>query len=282
MNEIMKYAKEHSAEFECSSVSSNEIRPFEYKGKKYILKLPLMTGDNLSPFWLMMKNIFHFTFEKQNENMEKVYDILRQNPYIKMAPLVAADKDAVIYEHMEGDSWHEDKFPEGKNNAFLLGQFVGYNHRVPHERCGIIGATDVADFFARSISHMEQVIEAHWNGEEEIDKKVRLYFNKLKERTFSNSKYSVIMGDFSADQFLYVDGEIASCIDLDAYVIGPVEWELSFLRRQVSDWDSFKAGYETFQSMPYWESSSEFFYFLMALNPNWDKGEMEASLSSIK
>ena len=62
---------------------------------------------------------------------------------------------------------------------------------------------------------------------------------------------------------------------MDAYVIGPVEWELSFLKTQIVDWDRFKAGYETYQSMPEFENSSKLFFFIMALNAYWDKEEME-------
>ena len=64
--EILSYAKKNVTSFQKGGVSSNEIRFFDYDGKKYILKTALMVGDNLSPFWTMMKNVFLFTFEKQN------------------------------------------------------------------------------------------------------------------------------------------------------------------------------------------------------------------------
>ena len=63
------------------------------------------------------------------------------------------------------------------------------------------------------------------------------------------------MVDICADQFLFENETVTTCIDLDGYVIGPVEWELSFLKTQIKDWDSFKSGYETYQPMP------EFFDF---------------------
>lgn len=83
------------------------------------------------------------------------------------------------------------------------------------------------------------------------------------------------MVDICADQFLYEGENIAACVDLDAYVIGPVEWELSFLKKQVEDWDSFKAGYETYQNMPTFEKISDFFFFIMGLNSYRNKCEME-------
>ena len=87
------------------------------------------------------------------------------------------------------------------------------------------------------------------------------------------------MIDISADQFLYKKENIICCVDLDAYVIGPVEWELTFLKNQIEDWQSFKSGYETYQPIPEFEKSSKLFLFLMALNSYHDKSEMEILLS---
>lgn len=277
--DILSYAKKNNASFEKGGVSSNQIHIFSFEGKKYILKTPLMVGDNLSPFWLMMKNIFLFTFEKQNEHLNDLYDVLKDNPHISVAPFIVADNEAMIYEYMQGNSWDGDEFPMGTDNAYKLGKYVGYNHQIAYENCGIIGVEDVTDFYSRVLCHMEECIHTHWNSEELIDKKVKSYFDSLKENRFVSSRYSLMMVDMCADQFLYDRENIVSCVDIDAYVIGPVEWELSFLKTQVEDWDSFRAGYETYQTMPTFEESSKLFFFLMALNSYWDKREMEKILN---
>lgn len=276
--DILSYAKKNTASFQQGGVSSNQIHIFSFEGKKYILKTPLMIGDNLSPFWLMMKNIFFFTFEKQNEHLNDLYDVLKDNPHISVAPFIVADNEAMIYEYMQGNSWDGDEFPMGTDNAYKLGKYVGYNHQIAHKNCGIIGIEDVKDFYSRVLLHIEECIHTHWNSEESIDKEVKLYFEELKENHFTSSKYSLMMVDMCADQFLYNRDNIVSCVDLDAYIIGPVEWELSFLKTQIEDWDSFKNGYETYQSMPLFEESSKLFFFLMALNAYWDKREMEKIL----
>lgn len=281
MTDIVTYAKEHFHTFTRGGTSSNEIRFFEYKGKKCVLKTPVMTGDNLSPFWQMMKNIFSFTFEKQIANLTTVYDVLKKNPHIPVAPLLAAEETAMVYEFCEGTSYEKDEFPEGEHNAYRLGQYVGYNHRISHKHCGILGIETVTDFFSSALSHIEQRIQTHWNSEEEIDRKVRTYFHSLKEGTFQSSRFSLMMADISADQFLFHGENISACVDLDAYVIGPVEWELALLYKQVTDWDSFRAGYETYQPLPEFEILSRFFCFLLALNPYWDKREMEEALREI-
>lgn len=281
MKDILTYAKDNICSLEKGSVSSNEIRYFDYEGKKYVLKKPLMVGNNLSPFWLMMKKVFNFTFEKQNARLQNVYNALKTNPHIPVSPFVAADDEAVVYEFVEGNSRDEDDFPQGKENAYRLGQYIGYNHRKKHQNCGILGIEDITHFFPNAILHMEKCIDDHWNSDEIIDKNVRAFFCSLKKRRFESSRYSLIMVDMCADQFQYDKENVAACVDLDAYVIGPVEWELSFLRNQVGEWDSFKAGYEIYQSMPEFEELSDFFYFIMALNSYNNKCEMEEYWSVI-
>lgn len=150
---------------------------------------------------------------------------------------IVADNEAMIYEYVEGDSWDTDEFPSGIDNAYRLGQYVGYNHQIAYKQCGVFGAEDVTDFYASVFSHMEACIHTHWNSDEIVDRKVRQFFEGVKELHFESSKYSLIMVDLSADQFLYDGGNIVSCVDLDAYVVGPVEWELSFLKTQIEDWD---------------------------------------------
>lgn len=271
---ILSYAKNNLASFDKGGVSSNEIYIFDYEGKKYIAKKALMVGGNLSPFWTMMKNVFLFTFEKQNEHLSDLYNVLKDNPHIPVATFVAADNEVMIYEYMEGESWDEDEFPKGIDNAYKLGRYIGYNHQISFMNCGIIGVEDVTDFYSRVLFQIEECIKEHWNSDDEIDKKVREYFEELKENRFVSSKYSLMMVDMCADQFLFENENIISCVDLDAYVIGPVEWELSFLKTQVEDWESFKEGYETYQGMPAFEETSKLFYFLMALNAYWNKEEM--------
>ena len=135
--EILSYAKKNRASFEKGGVSSNQIQFFDFNEKKYILKTPLMVGDNLSPFWVMMKNVFLFTFEKQNAHLKDLYIALKDNPHISVVPFVAADKEAMIYEYMEGSSWDADEFPKGTDNAYKLGKYVGYNHQIVYENCGM-------------------------------------------------------------------------------------------------------------------------------------------------
>ena len=277
---ILDYAHNNLCEFEKGGASSNQIYYFDYEGIRYVLKKPLMTGDNLSPFWLMMKYVFDFSFEDQIDNLYKVYNALRDNPHIATATLVAADEEAMIYEFAEGHSIERDEFPDGKDNAYRLGQYIGYNHRIAHENCGIYGVENVKDFTASAIDYMDRCISLHWDSDSMTDRKLQVLLEEIKGMNFKSSRYSLIMVDMSADQFLFKGEDIRTCVDLDAYVVGPVEWELCFLFHQVEEWNSFTLGYEKYQPMPEFRKYDKFFYLLMSLNSYKNKREMEEYWSS--
>lgn len=274
MENILTFAKENCDSFKVISTSSNEVRKFEFDGKEYVLKTPLMVGDNLSPFWLMMKSIFDFSFEGQNVNFEMTYNLLKTNPHISVVPFIAGDAKAMIFEHVQGDIVDGDDFPEGENNAYKLGQYVGYNHQKKYAYCGLVGKNNISDFFPKALAHMENVISDYWDGDEKADKIVRGCYARIRDNEYKSAGYSPIMVDICADQFMYKNSDVISCIDLDAYVIGPVEWELSFLHTQIKDWESFCKGYENYQPMPEFSGMSEFFFLLMALNSYHNKSEI--------
>ncbi|WP_026659005.1 hypothetical protein [Butyrivibrio sp. AC2005] len=275
MNTILEYAQRNRASFEMGGVSSNEIRFFTYEGKRYILKTPFMTRDDFSPFWTMMRRVFGYSVREQNASLYNIYSALKDNPHIKVAPIVAANEDASVFEFVEGKSWDNDFFPKGKNNAYTLGQFIGYNHRTKANYSGLLGTSKGDFFFENARRYIEDCISEHWSGNDDADKKVRGYYEQIKDNKLSSCGNSLIMIDICADQFLFSDENIVACVDLDAYVIGPVELELSFLHYQVEDWDEFKAGYETYCEMPSFDEVSKLFFLLMALNSYNNKAEID-------
>ena len=266
MNTILEYALRNRASFELGGVSSNEIRFFTYEEKRYILKTPLMTRDDFSPFWTMMRRVFGYSVREQNANLHNIYSVLKDNPHIKVAPFVAACEDASVFEFVEGTPGDDDSFPNGKNNSYILGQFIGYNHRTKYDYSGLLGASRGDFFFENARRYIEDCLSEHWSGNDDADKTVRGYYEQIKDKQLSSSGNSLIMIDICADQFLFRDENIVACVDLDAYVIGPVEWELSFLHYQVENWDEFKSGYETYCEMPPFYEVSKLFFLLMALS----------------
>lgn len=257
---LLDYVKEHKKEFDVLGVYSNEIRSFEYDGKKYIVKTPLFTGDRLSPFWAMMKSLFGFSFEMQYGagRLESIYNSLEDNGLIPLAPFVIADDTCAVFEYVEGKSLDEELFPMTGDNAQRLGEFAGYVHNLENLP-GSETLSKHTDFWHRLTMHVEDCMRKTGDYSE--------FLRYLRTMDFKPQKMVLMMGDLCADQFLYNDDNSLKClVDLDAFVYGPVEWDLTFWKKFVSDWESFKKGYEKYGTMPEFEQWSPIFEKVMDMN----------------
>ena len=279
MMEFKEYIKANSESFQVLSVSTNKVLAFSYKEKSYIVKKQALPDDGLSPFWQMMKDVFGSGFEKQRSCMKTICGLLLKNPHIPPARFVLANEaeKLQVFEQMPGKGWEPDEFPEGGNIACQLGRFIGFNHSRSYEGFDLPGV-GISDLHDRIMRHMEAVISSHWNGAGALDQCVRAYYEKLKAAPVSRGGLSLIMADISANQFLFDGDRITACVDLDAYVLGPIAWELALIQNCVKDMESFKRGYEEYQSFPNIKEACDFYVFLMALNDIWGKEEMRKFL----
>jgi hypothetical protein len=277
MNDLKEYVQSNIENFKVLSVSTNKVMEFSYEGTEYVIRKQLLTEDRLSPFWQMMKDVFGSDFRKQRACSKSVYELLSKNPHIKPAELVLVDDEEAyqIYRKMPGMQWEPDEFPEDKNIAYQLGQYIGYNHSVNLENYDIPGMNNDC-LHKKLINYMEAVISSHWNSDTELDLKVRAYFEQLKKMTIhANEGYCLIMTDMSANQFLFDEASITACVDLDAYVAGPKEWELALVKYCVEDYESFREGYECYQTLSDREELMDYYLFVMFLGDIWGKEEMK-------
>lgn len=145
-------------------------------------------------------------------------------------------------------------------------------HNITFDSCGMYPTLGIRDIKERMFHSMERILETYWSE----DKEVKEYYEKLKEEELFISGYSLIMADISANQFLYSNDmkTFTANIDLDAYVVGPREWELALISACVSDMENFQKGYEEYIPMPELKQPKRFYQFLMNLNNPWDKSFM--------
>ncbi len=279
MKDIKEYIQENMEHFQVLSLSTNKVFMFSYNEKAYIAKKQALPDDRLSPFWQMMKDVFGSSFQKQRACMNAVCGLLEENPHIPPAKLVLADENEKmqVFEKMPGEAWEPDEFPEGAGIAFQLGLFIGFNHSRNYEGYNLPGM-GIGNLKEKIIRHMEETIASHWNGGNALDTSVREYFEKLKASDIACGGLSLIMADISANQFLFEGDKITACVDLDAYVLGPIAWELALIQNCAKDMESFKRGYEEYLEYPDMEEESGFYMFLMALNDIWGKEEMRRFL----
>jgi fructosamine-3-kinase len=83
------------------------------------------------------------------------------------------------------------------------------------------------------------------------------------------------MTDISGNQFVYDGQRISGVVDLDAYVIGPREWELSTLEMGITAPAAFRQGYECYRPLPPFAPFRRFYRFWMYLNEPGDGYDAE-------
>lgn len=256
--------------------ASNAVHALWLDGRECILKTPLHNGDSPSPFWRMLSRLTGYTFERQAARMPAVAAALARNPHLATPQLLAADSRGMLFTRMAGAPGAADAFPAG--NARVLGEFIGCNHAARHERCGLVGAEDGPDFFAAALAHMADALRDLWQGDPCRCRRAEAALDRLHRQPLRSARLALIMADQSADQYLFHGDALAACVDLDAFVIAPAEWELCLLRSQVADWAAFRSGYETYQPLPDPAPLQGFFALLMALNAPWESSELDAAL----
>lgn len=93
--------------------------------------------------------------------------------------------------------------------------------------------------------------------------------------------YSLIMPDISGNQFVYSDelDAVTAIVDLDAYVIGPREWELAVVEQCLRNGSAFVKGYESYQEFPDITESRSFYRFFSYLCDPWTEKDLNTFMT---
>lgn len=252
--EIMEYVSSHLSDRRILSRSTNETSVLDTPDGQVIVKQCRMKTDSLSPFWSRIRTLFGLDISLGHPAMEQILSVYHENPHIPCARLIGARGNLSVFSLMEGSIWEPDEFPEGAEIACQLGRFIGFNHRRAGAFCGVPGQAAVTDFPER----LRAYVLSKLPGREAPEAVARFLENGLK-----STGYALIMTDISANQFLFDRGFISACVDFDACVFGPREWELELIEACLSDMDAFRAGYEEYLPYPDMTDTRGLYDFVM-------------------
>lgn len=248
-------------------------------GRGYVVKQPKQVREAISPFWQQMDALFGINSVTQLATVRRVSERLHQQTIIPVPQVIHVEADAggldapfVVLTHLAGTAHEPDEFPPGEALHYQLGQFIGYLHAQPYAGFGNVLMAPLrpqADFLPMMITAMRQTIQRFW-----IDcPPLHEYLNKLAATTDADAIFSsaaLLMTDISGNQFVYDQQRISGVVDLDAYVIGPREWELSTLELGITAPDVFRRGYESYVALPTFAPFRPFYRFWMYLNEPGD------------
>lgn len=244
-------------------------------GRRYVVKQPKQGRETFSPFWQQMEAIFGINSVTQLATVRGVSERLQQQTIIPVPQVIHVEADAgvldapfVVLTHLAGAAHEPDEFPSGEALHYQLGQFIGSLHAQPYAGFGNVLMEPLrpkADFLSMMIAAMHQTIQRFWADCPPLYN----YLDKLAATTAIDAIFSsagLIMIDISGNQFVYDKQYIRGVVDLDAYVIGPREWELSMLEMCITEPAAFRRGYECCVSLPTFASFRSFYRLWAYLN----------------
>ncbi len=245
-----------------------------------------MDLSELSPFWKQLQNIFGSDFITQAVNITSLVNHLCMNPHIKVPKVFYTDvEDGVfqVFQRIEGTSYEPDEFPTEKEINYQLGQYIGWTHSHKLQGYGIFSDNlklkGTSKFLEDVLCSMDSIINEYWSSNQEVID----YFRDIQSVIPKEFGYfSLIMPDISANQFVYSKDlkSINAVVDIDAYVIGPINFELTVLEMCLSDYSSFQKGYEEYCGLPCFKSFRSFYRFLIYLNDPHDSIELKDFLNT--
>jgi len=272
--------------FELKSKSSNQLYYFEADNNQLVLKTPNLELSNLSPFWKQLRNIFGSDFITQTNNVTSLVKYLNRNPYIKVPEVFYSETEEKVFQvfqRIEGRDYEPDEFPSNEELNYQLGQYIGWMHSHRFNGYGIysynLRLKSSTQFLEDVLASMESIIKEHWSTNEEV----RNYFDNIESVMPKEiGSFGLIMADISANQFVYSNDfkRINSVVDIDAYVIGPINLELTVLEMCFTNCSSFKKGYEEYCKLPNFNSFRAFYRFLIYLNDPYGPPALEDFLNS--
>lgn len=127
---------------------------------------------------------------------------------------------------LTGRPWGPDQFPDDAATYRDLGTFLARMHQRSYQGFGVIDRRlrPTSDYFDVAVESARATLEAPWTGSDGVllaDAMQRCDPGRI------SSSYSLVMPDIAGNQFLFGPGGITGVLDLDSYVIGPVEMELT-------------------------------------------------------
>lgn len=228
-------------------------------GARYVVKMPKAVRENVSPFWQQMAAIYGIDRVTQLTALPAVVERLQRQQIIPVPQVIQVetahavpDAAYAIVTQLAGVAHEPDEFPASADLHDQLGQYVGYLHTQAYAGYGHVSMAPLqpkASFTAMLVANLHRTVTTFWQDEPALHTEIE-QITALVDLDAIFSRATLIMIDISANQFVYHNNRISGVVDLDAYVIGPREWELAILELCITDPVAFRQGYERYSTLP--------------------------------
>lgn len=248
---VQALSPEHDSTNFVFSVSSDE--------GSCIVKVPKCLDDDLSnTFWHGLNSLFGLNHQGSIKNLKFVSEFINKFGTIQVPKVLKADATSdnaierpfVILEKMQGSSVFEgseleSQVMQNEDFAFQLGKHISALHR---QKLNYFGSFENKKYALNEWpKKFHETMRLLGKSRQALqDKGVqRLLPHYLEEalKIKAPTSTSLIMLDCWPNQFLISQNCFTACIDIEAYVVGPMALELTLLELWIGDLSRFKEGY---------------------------------------
>jgi Ser/Thr protein kinase RdoA (MazF antagonist) len=255
------------------SAGSNLVyRATAEDGSRYSVRVAHLDPSRLSAFWSRMELAFGHAYRRR---MDGIGDLLTRLASAKpgfelpthRASFSFGALPVTVLSWIDGQSWDPDDFPDSPAVQKQLGRYLGRVHLLGYEYVGTIRrqTTTRAEFIECVTADARNLLQVHWSSRPEVASMVEPVLDTDRTDELVG-RIAPVMPDVSGNQFVYSKDAIRGLVDLDSYVIGPVEWELSVVEMTLTSPDPFRAGYEESLPMPRFDAFRDFYRVLTFLS----------------
>jgi Ser/Thr protein kinase RdoA (MazF antagonist) len=244
------------------------------------VRAPRVDERTSYPFWQQMQRVFGLSFPMSAAQFATVTSAV--NGAGLSAPRLVAAVDwegraVFVTTWMSGDSWEPDQFPALPEVHRMLGRFLATMHERTYRGYGSVGAPlrSPGSYYKAAIASVRRELEAHQRPE---GGRLLATMTACDPAAVATC-FALVMPDIAANQFLFTESGIAGVVDLDAYVVGPVELELTIAEWCLTDHRSFADGYSSVRSFPRFAEFRAFHRALMLVNEPTIDGDVDSRFS---
>ena len=260
--------------------SSNYVYRCEGASDVLAVRTPRSDPTTPSSFWRQMREIFGLTFPPPPDQFALTAAAVSRAGLASPSLLAAFELDGrpiFITTWLWGDAWAPDEFPPSREVHFALGEFLGRMHTRSEPGFGRLtgGRKPLADYYAAAIASAQSTVDSEWSAGSERLLSVMAQGEPEKVARWC----AVVMPDIAGNQFLYSESGIAGVVDIDSYVVGPVELELTIAEWALVDHAAFADGYRSVRALPRFADFRGFHRATMLINEEALTGDLDRLLT---
>lgn len=276
--------------------NTNDVYLMNTNTGNYILKVLKDIYPNSSVFWRGLNNLFEANHEATYQNLDNLSDYLKKLTVVSVPKIIKTEasfhnpiqKPYMIVEMMQGipiphESEISNQLAKSGEVAYQLGQLLSKIHAQKFDYFGNISGTGLplSKFPLKLAETIRKLASTRKASQNKQIQQMLPFFLKQAENMPVPKSTGLIMLDLWPSQFLAGDHNFSALIDIESYVVGPIELELVLVELWLGKHDKFKEAYlEKGAIWPNFEAQRELYRYFIYLLYDCPELGVETCLSS--